>query len=89
MVWNPFSIGHCPELNMSQVLGPHEASYYQSLIGLMMQIIEIEHIDVNTEVLLSSSYSAMLKQGHLEAMLYNMSYLKLRHNCRIAFDVLM
>ena len=32
---NPFKYGYCPELDVSPVLGPDEASYYQSLRGVM------------------------------------------------------
>ena len=32
---NPFGSGYSPKLDMSLVLGPEEASYYQSLIGVM------------------------------------------------------
>ena len=47
---------------------------------------EIGQIDINTEVSLLSSYSAMLRHGHIEAALHIMGYLKLRHNSRLAFD---
>ena len=33
-----------------------------------------------------SSQSAMLRQGHLEAVLHIMGYLKVRHNSRLMFD---
>ena len=52
----------------------------------MRWMIEIGPIDINTEVSLLSSYSAMLRQGHLEAVLSIMGYLKLRHNSRLVFD---
>ena len=38
---NPFICGYCLELNMSPVLGHHEASYYQSLIGEMRWMAKI------------------------------------------------
>ena len=50
-------------------------------------MIKIRQIDSNTNVLsLLSSHSAMPTQGHLEAVLHIMGYLKLRHNSRSAFD---
>ena len=39
---NPFESGYCPELDMSPVLRPDEAFYYQSLIGVMRWMIEKE-----------------------------------------------
>ena len=38
---NQFKSDYCPELDVSLVLGPDEASYYQSLIGVMRWMIEI------------------------------------------------
>ena len=38
---NPFISGYCPELDVSLVLGPDEASYYHSLLGVMRWMIQI------------------------------------------------
>ena len=83
---NILESGCCPELNVSLLLGPKEASYYHSLIGVMRWNIEIGWIDINTEVSLLSLHSAIPRQGHLGAALHIMGYLKLRHNTRLAFD---
>ena len=83
---NPVKSVYCPQLDVKPVLGPDEVSYCQSLIGVMRRRIEIGHININTEVSLLSSHSAMPRQGHLEAALHIMSYLKLRHNSRLVFD---
>ena len=32
---NPFTKGYCTEIDISEELGPKEASYYQSLIGVV------------------------------------------------------
>ena len=45
-------------------------------------MIEIGHVDINMEVSLLSSYSVMLRQGHLEAAPHIMGYLK----PKLAFD---
>ena len=71
---------------MSPILGQDEASYYQTLIDVMRWMIEIRCIDINTKVSLLSLYLAMLRQGHLEEVPHIMSYLKLRHNSRLAYD---
>ena len=83
---NLFEHSYCPELGISLVLGPVEASYYQSLIGVMRLMIEIGQMDINTKVSLSLSHSAMLQHRHLEVVLHIMGYLKLRHNTRVMFD---
>ena len=74
---NPFESGYCPKM---------EAPYYQSVIIVMRWMIEIGHTGINTEVSLLSLHSVMLRQGHLEAVLHVIVYLKLRHNSRLAFD---
>ena len=61
---NPFSIGYCPELDVSPVLGPDETSYYQSLIRVMMLMVQLKNIDINTEVFLQLSHLAMPRKGH-------------------------
>ena len=71
-------MGYCPEWNVSSVLGLDDASYYQSLIRIMRWMIDMGHIDVKTEVSLLSSYMAMPRQGHSEAVLHIMGYLKLK-----------
>ena len=48
-------------------------------------MIKLGCIDINIKMSLLSSYSAMPRQGSLEAALHIMSYLKLRHNFRLAF----
>ena len=83
---NPLKSGYCPILNVPLVLGLEEASYYQSLTGVLRCMIEIGQINTNTKVSLLSSHSAMLRQRHLEVALHIMGYLKLRHNSSLAFN---
>ena len=80
---NPFESVHCPELDASPILGPDKASLYQSLIGVLRWMIEIGQIDINTIVYPLSLHSVMPRQGHWEAVLHVMDYLKLRHNSRL------
>ena len=83
---NSFESDYSPKLDVSPVLGPEQASYYQFLIWVMRWMIKIGRIDINTEVSLLSSYSAMPRQWHLEAAWLIMGYLKLRHNSRFVFN---
>ena len=64
---NSFECGHCPELDVSLVLKPDEASYYEFLIEVIRWITEIWHTDIKTKVFLLSSHSAMPRQKHIEA----------------------
>ena len=41
MADNPFKSGYCPKLDEYLVLGPDKIFYYQSLIGVIRQMIEI------------------------------------------------
>ena len=47
-------------------------------------MIKTGQININNEIFSLLSLSAMVRQGHLEAVLHIMGYLKLRH--RIVFD---
>ena len=83
---NPFPIGYGPETDVSAPLLPNQASYYQSLIGIMQWMVEIGQIDIATEVPLLSSYLASLQEGHMDAALHIVSYLGNHHNSRLIFD---
>ena len=83
---NPFPLGYDPDTDTSPELPPEQASYYQSIIGVMRWMIELGRIDIATEVSQLSSYLAMPRKGHLLAALYVMSYLRVKHNSRIVLD---
>ena len=85
-VENPFTVGYCPKLDVPPVLGPDETSYYQALIEVMRWIVKIGCINIDTKVSLLSWYSGVPRQGHLEAVLNIMGYLKCRYNSRLVFD---
>ena len=52
----------------------------------MRWMIELGRVDIATEVSLLSSYLALPREGHFEAALHVMGYLKLKHNSRLVFD---
>ena len=84
---NTYERGYCPKLDVSPVLGPDKASYYQSITGVMRWMIEIGCIDINTKASLLSSHSAMPRQEHLNAVLHIMGYRKLRHNSGLSLTL--
>ena len=47
---NPFKSDYFPELEMSPVLGPDEASHHHSSAGVMRWMIEIGKIYINIKV---------------------------------------
>ena len=57
----PMSMNYSPEINVPPLLGSIDVSYYQFLIGVMRWMVEIECIDINTEVSILSSHVAMPK----------------------------
>ena len=82
----PFVKDYRPELDVSEVLGPDEASHYQSLIGVLRWIVELGRVDIITEVSLLSSQMAMPRRGHLEAAFHMFAHLKIKHNSTLVFD---
>jgi hypothetical protein len=83
---NPFPVEYKPELDTSDPLDPECSSFYQHLIGVMRWMVELGRVDIATEVSLLSSHLAYPREGHLEAALHIMGYLRLRHNSRLIFD---
>lgn len=83
---NAFPTGYEAEIDVSDLCGPDEASYYQSIIGVLRWIVEIGRVDISTEVSILSSYLACPRVGHFEAALHIMGYLKQKYNSRIFFN---
>ena len=50
-------------------------------------MIELGRIDIATKISLLSSHLAYPREGHLEAALHVMGYLKQKHNSRLIFDL--
>ena len=49
-------------------------------------MVELGRVDIMTETSLLASQVASPRQGHLEAVFHMYSYLKIKHNARMAFD---
>jgi hypothetical protein len=47
---------------------------------------KIGHIDISTEVLLLSSHLSYPWEGHLDAALHVMGYLRLKYNSQLIYD---
>ena len=73
---NPFPLGYEPCIDISRMLTPDEASYFQTIIGVMRWMVELGRIDIATEVSQLSSFLAMPREGHLINALHIMSHLK-------------
>ena len=49
-------------------------------------MVELERIDITTEVSTLASYLAMPMKGHMQGALHIMSYLRVKHNSRLVLD---
>ena len=83
---NPFPLGYEAETDISPLCPDAEASYFQTIIGVMRWMVELGRIDIAVEVSMLSSFLAMPRKGHMTAALFCMSYLKQRHNSKIYLD---
>ena len=82
----PLTTTYRPELDVSPELGPTEASYYQSLIGVLRWIVELGRIDICLEVSMMSAHLALPREGHLEQVFHIFSYLRKYHNTELVYD---
>ena len=82
----PMSTSYRPELDVSPELGPTEAAYYQSLIGILRWIVELGRVDICLEVSMMSSHMALPRVGHLQQVLHIFAHLKKYHNTEIVYD---
>ena len=55
-----------PELDVSEVLLPSDAYYYQSPNGILRWIVELGCVDICLEVSMMSSHLALQRKGHME-----------------------
>jgi hypothetical protein len=64
---SPLPANYRPEFDMTEELEGEEASYYQSLVGILRWMVELGRIDIITEVSMLASHLALPRRGHLEA----------------------
>ena len=74
-VETPMRSTYRPELDVSEELSPSDASYYQSLIGILWWIVELGRVDVCLEVSMMSSHLALPRKGHMEQVMQIFGYL--------------
>ena len=85
-VETPMRSTYRPELDVAEELSPSDASYYQSLIGILWWIVELGCVDVCLEVSMMSSHLALPRKGHMEQIMQIFGYLKKYHNAELVFD---
>ena len=82
----PLSSKYRPEVDISDELDEDEASYFQSLIGVLRWIVELGRVDICCELSMLSLHLALRRQGHLEEVLHIFAYLKSHTNSEMVFD---
>ena len=75
-----------PELDVSEELSSSDASYYQSLIGILRWIVELGCVDICLEVSMMSAHLALPRKGHMEQVMQIFGYLRKYHNAELVFD---
>ena len=79
--------GYRPELEQSDDLSPEIASHYLKLIGILRWAVELGRIEIFTEVVVMSKYSASPRLRHIEALYHMFEYPRKHDMCRVVFDL--
>ena len=69
-VKSPWPRNYRPEVDVSTELSSIQASYYQSLIGILHWIVELGRADIVMETSALSSMMAFPREGHLDAVFH-------------------
>jgi hypothetical protein len=85
-VKTPMSSGYRPELDVTPLLGPEKANYFQNLIGFLRWAVELGRIDIHIHVAMLSSFLSSPRVGHLEQALHIFAYLKRYDRLTMVFD---
>ena len=82
----PLPLSYRPEIDVSPLLSDEMANRYQNLIGVLRWACELGRLDILLEVSWLSSYTAMPRRGHLEAVYSIFAYLKKHDRSTLVFD---
>ena len=85
-VKSPWPANYRPETDLTAELSPKQASYYQSLIGVLRWIVELGRADLVMETSAMASMMAMPREGHLNVLYQMFAFLKNKHNGVMVFD---
>ena len=82
----PLTTTYRPELDVTPELGPQDAAYYQSLIGVLRWMVELGRVDICLETSMMSSHLVLPREGHLKQVLHMFAYLRNYPNTEMVFD---
>ena len=86
---NPLSTQYYrSELDVSNECDDFLTNYFQKLIGVLRQILELGHINISFKVSTLSKYLAFPRTGHIYQTLHIFQYLEVHINNELAFDPL-
>jgi len=85
-VSTPLSSGYRPELDITPLLTPKKATYFQNLIGILRWIVELGRLDIHVHVSMLSSFLAAPREGHLAEAFHIFAYLKRYSKSTMVFD---
>jgi hypothetical protein len=85
-VSTPLSSDYRPELDVSAMLAPPQAQYFQNLIGILRWIVELGRLDIHVHVAMLSSFLAAPREGHLQEVFHIFAYLKHYKKSTMVFD---
>ena len=83
---SPWTCNYRPECDVAPELDPTKAVYYQSLIGVLRWIVELDRADICMEVSAMASMMTSPREGHLQQLYQMFSFLKAKHNGVLVFD---
>lgn len=82
----PMASTYRPELDVTSLLLPEIANWYQSAIGVLRWTVELGRVDIATEVSMLAAYMVAPRVEHLVSVLRIFAYLKKHHNARLVHD---
>jgi Reverse transcriptase (RNA-dependent DNA polymerase) len=82
----PMTSNYRPELDSTPLLKPEQASYYQSLIGILRWAVELGRVDIIVETGKLSRYCVAPRLGHLDEVFHIFAYLKRNSSCSMVFN---
>lgn len=82
----PISSGYPPELDVTPLLSPNYANFYQQWMGILRWTTELGRVDILFPTTILSSYMTQPCEGHLKQALCTLAYLKHHSNVSMLFD---
>ena len=80
------SSNYRPDIDVSVEMQHVEAAYYQSLISILMWVVDIGRVDICCKISMMSLHLALPREGQLKELLRIFSYLRNYHNSEMVFN---